>query len=98
MELRQYDLYEIIPGGHPRWIGAAANLDHARTRLKDLAAASAGIDYFVREFRSGIVVAVASRARTVARSQAPKPRGALMAREASSVAATKIVQAQASRF
>lgn len=45
MELRQYDLYEIIPGGCPRWIGAAANLEHARTRLKDLAAAAAGIDF-----------------------------------------------------
>jgi len=61
MELRQYDLFEIIPGGCPRWIGAAATLEHARLRLRELAAASAGIDYFVREFRSGVVVAVATR-------------------------------------
>jgi len=71
MELRQYDLFEIIPGGCPRWMGAAATLEHARMRLRELAAASAGIDYFVREFRSGIVVAVASRARTgLARAKA----------------------------
>jgi len=99
MELRQFDLYEIIPGGHPRWIGAAANLEHARTRLKDLVAASAGIDYFVREFRSGVVVAVASRARTGARSQVAKPRGTSIPREAGSVVTTKIVQAdQASQL
>jgi hypothetical protein len=64
MELRQYDLFEIIPGGSPRWIGAAATLEHARMRLRELATAAAGIDYFVREFRSGVVVAVASGART----------------------------------
>ena len=61
MEMRQYDLFEIIPGGCPRWIGAAATLEHARIRLRELVAAAAGIDYFVREFRSGVVVAVASR-------------------------------------
>lgn len=99
MELRQYDLYEIIPGGRPRWVGAAANLDHARTRLKDLAAASAGIDYFVREFRSGVVVAVASRPRTVARPQSVRHGAAAVPRAASPGGATRIVQtAQASRF
>lgn len=94
MELRQYDLYEIIPGGHPRWIGAAANLEHARTRLKDLAAASAGIDYFVREFRSGVVVAVASRPRTLAKPQIARPRAAAILREAGSGVAPKIVQVE----
>lgn len=87
MELRQYDVFEIIPGGCPRWIGAAATLEHARMRLRELAAASTGIDYFVREFRSGVVVAVALRnstgsaraktrtltARPVEASAAPKP-------------------------
>ncbi len=76
MELRQYDLYEIVPGGRPRWIGAAANLEHARARLRDLAAASTGIDYFVREFRSGVVVAVASRPIASARSPVVRPKSA----------------------
>lgn len=99
MELRQYDLYEIIPGGHPRWIGAAANLEHARTRLKDLVAASAGIDYFVREFRSGVVVAVGSRPRTIARPQPARLRATAIPREADSGATTKVAQVeQASRF
>jgi hypothetical protein len=96
MELRQYDLYEIIPGGRPRWIGAAASLEHARTRLKDLAAASAGIDYFVREFRSGVVVAVASRPRTAPRSLTAKHRPTSVLREVKPGAETKVVQAVAS--
>ena len=86
MELRQYDLLEIIPGGSPRWIGAAATLEHARVRLRELAAASAGIDYFVREFRSGVVVAVASRARTG--SARAKARTAPRPMEASGTAKT----------
>lgn len=99
MELRQYDLYEIIPGGHPRWIGAAANLEHARRRLKDLSAASAGIDFFVREFRTGVVMAVASRPRGSAGRRAAGHRATAMPREPGAGAATRIVPSeQASRF
>jgi hypothetical protein len=75
---RQYDLFEIIPGGRPRWIGAAAGLEHARRRVKDLAYAAPGIDYFVVEFRSRTVVAVASRSRISGRP-ATEPRRALQA-------------------
>lgn len=94
MELRQYDLYEIIPGGRPRWVGAAANLEHARTRLKDLAAACTGLDYFVREFRSGVVVAVASRPRTVAKPQVASPWAPLIPQAASSAVVSKVARVE----
>jgi hypothetical protein len=54
----QYDLFEIMPDGDARWIGAAVNLEHARKRLQELAQDAAGAKYFVREFCSGTVVAV----------------------------------------
>jgi hypothetical protein len=58
----QYDLFEMKPDGYPKWVGAAASLEHARTRLQDLAQSSMGSDYFVRDFCSGSVVAVSGRA------------------------------------
>jgi hypothetical protein len=57
----QYDLFEMTPDGYPRWVGAAASLEHARARLRDLAQSSKGTEYFVRDFYSGSVVAVAPR-------------------------------------
>ena len=54
----QYDVFEILPGDISRWIGAAANLQHARKRLLELAQDASGMKYFVREFWSGCVVAV----------------------------------------
>jgi hypothetical protein len=54
----QYDLFEMKPDGFPQWVGAAASLEHARIRLRDLAQSSIGSDYFVRDFYSGSVVAV----------------------------------------
>lgn len=53
----QYDLYEVKPGSHPQWVGAAVNLEHARRRLRELAQSRTWGKYFVREFRSGAVVA-----------------------------------------
>jgi hypothetical protein len=53
----QYDLFEVVPDQFPRWIGAAANLAHAKERLKDLAQSSSEREYFVRDFCSGSVVA-----------------------------------------
>ena len=58
----QYDLFEMTRDGYPKWVGAAASLEHARLRLRDLAQSSIGIDYFVRDFYSGSVVAVAGPA------------------------------------
>jgi hypothetical protein len=83
MELRQYDLYENISGGNPRWIGAAATLEHARIRLRELAAASPAVDYFAREFRSGVVVAVARGPRAVARRPLANPRALTARRDVS---------------
>jgi hypothetical protein len=57
----QYDLFELTRDGYPRWVGAAASLEHARIRLRDLAQSSKGAEYFVRDFYSGSVVAVAPR-------------------------------------
>jgi hypothetical protein len=57
----QYDLFEVVPNQFPRWIGAAANLAHAKERLKDLAQSSSGGEYFVRDFCSGSVVAHAQK-------------------------------------
>jgi hypothetical protein len=54
----QYDLFEILPGSMPRWIGAAANRQHARKRLLELAPGASGVKYFVREFWSDRVVGV----------------------------------------
>jgi hypothetical protein len=56
----QYDLFEMIPGTFPRWVGAAATLEHARIRLRDLSQARTGGEYFVRDFYSGSVVAFAA--------------------------------------
>lgn len=58
----QYDLFEMKADGYPQWVGAAASLEHARTRLQDLAQSSMGADYFVRDFCSGSVVAVSGSA------------------------------------
>lgn len=60
----QYDLFEMIPGTFPRWVGAAATLEHARIRLRDLAQARTGREYFVRDFYSGSVVAFACSSAT----------------------------------
>jgi len=57
----QYDLFEMMPGAFPRWIGAAATLEHARIRLRDLSQDQTGSEYFVRDFYSGSVVAYAGR-------------------------------------
>jgi hypothetical protein len=69
----QYDLFEMKPDGYPRWVGAAASLEHARIRLRDLAQSSLGSDYFVRDFYSGSVVAVANK-RSRPRPAAAAPR------------------------
>jgi hypothetical protein len=55
----QYDLFEIVPDSSipPRWIGAAANLQHVRRRLQELAQVTSAVKYFVREFCSCSVVA-----------------------------------------
>lgn len=53
----QYDLFEVVPNHFPRWIGAAADLAHAKERLNDLAQSSSERQYFVRDFCSGSVVA-----------------------------------------
>ena len=57
MEQVQYDLFEIRPGCNSRWVGAAANPEHARKRLQELARASSGVKYLVREFSSGSIIA-----------------------------------------
>jgi len=54
----QYDVFEILPGSMPLWIGAAANLQHARKRLLELAQGASGVKYLVPEFWSGCVIAV----------------------------------------
>jgi len=60
----QYDLFEMRPDTFPRWVGAAATLEHARIRLRDLSLAETTAEYFVRDFYSGSVVAFAGRAGT----------------------------------
>jgi hypothetical protein len=57
----QYDLFEMKPDGYPQWVGAAASLEHARIRLRDLAKSGRNSNYFVRDFYSGSVVAFANR-------------------------------------
>ena len=59
----QYDLFEVVPNQFPRWIGAAANLAHAKERLNDLAQSSSEGEYFVRDFCSGSVVAHSQKRR-----------------------------------
>ncbi len=59
----QYDLFEVVPNQFPRWIGAAANLAHAKERLNDLAESSSEREYFVRDFCSGSVVAHSQKRR-----------------------------------
>ena len=58
----QFDLFEMRAGACPRWISRAADLQSARKRLEDLAQAKMGVEYFVRDFCSGSVVAFAVRA------------------------------------
>ena len=57
----QYDVFEMTRDGYPQWVGAAASLEHARIRLRDLALSSGESEYFVRDFYSGSVVAVSNR-------------------------------------
>jgi hypothetical protein len=56
---RQYDLFERQPHGPSRWIDAADDLRQARKKLEHLVRTSTGAEYFVRDFCSGTVVAVA---------------------------------------
>ena len=55
----QFDLFEMKGGAFPRWVGAAADLQQAIRRLENLARAKTGVEYFVRDFCSGSVVAFA---------------------------------------
>jgi len=55
----QFDLFEMKGGAFPQWVGAAPNLQQAIRRLETLARAKAGVEYFVRDFCSGSVVAFA---------------------------------------
>jgi hypothetical protein len=72
----QYDLFEILPGCNSRWVGAAANPEHARKRLRELAESSSGVKYFVREFLSGSVIAVSPGLRTREVRISPKQQSA----------------------
>jgi len=56
---RQYDLFERQTDGPSRWIDAADDLRQARKKLEHLVRTSTGVEYFVRDFCSGTVVAVA---------------------------------------
>lgn len=56
---RQYDLFERGTEGLPRWVDAADDLKQARKKLERLAAASPSVEYFVHDFCSGAVVAIA---------------------------------------
>ena len=56
----QFDLFEMKGGAFPRWVGAAASLQQAISTLENLAQAKKGVEYFVRDFCSGSVVAFAS--------------------------------------
>lgn len=57
----QFDLFEMKGGALPQWVGAAADLEQAIRRLENLAQARVGVEYFVRDFCSGSVVAFAGR-------------------------------------
>jgi len=68
----QYDLFEIRQGCDSRWVGAAANPEHARKRLHELAQSSSGVKYFVREFSSGSIIAASLGLRTRKARISPK--------------------------
>lgn len=57
----QFDLFEMRTGAFPRWVDAVADLEQAMNRLENLAQARLGVEYFVRDFCSGSVVAFARR-------------------------------------
>ena len=55
----QFDLFEVKTGTFPQWVGAAASLQQAIRRLESLARNARGVEFFVRDFCSGSVVAFA---------------------------------------
>lgn len=55
----QFDLFEMKDSAFPQWVGAAADFEQAIRRLENLAQARMGVEYFVRDFCSGSVVAFA---------------------------------------
>ena len=57
----RFDLFELKRGAFPQWVGAAASLQQARCQVESLARAKTGVEYFVRDFCSGSVVAFAGR-------------------------------------
>ena len=65
----QFDLFEMKGGAFPKWVGAAANLEQAIRRLENLTRVQAGAEYFVRDFCSGSVVAIAGRSDSQQRVQ-----------------------------
>ncbi len=55
----QFDLFEVRWGAFPQWVGAAASLQQAKRRLENLVRDEVGVEFFVRDFCSGSVVAFA---------------------------------------
>ena len=57
----RYDLFELPPGGFPRWLDSASDLPEARKKMTNLPAPEPGGEYLVRDFHSGMVVAYTFR-------------------------------------
>ena len=55
----QFDLFEMRADAFPQWVGAAADVEQAINRLENLAKSKMGVEYFIRDFCSGSVVAFA---------------------------------------
>ena len=54
---KRYDLFELPPGGFPRWIDSATDLLEAKKKMDHLPEPAPGGEYLVRDFYSGMVVA-----------------------------------------
>lgn len=54
---KEYDLFELLPGAFPQWIGSANDLPEVRKKIESLPAPPSGGQYLARQFRSGTVVA-----------------------------------------
>ena len=56
---KRYDLFQLAPGGFPRWVASAYSLPEAKQKMRQLARLPDGERYLVRDFLSGVIVAYA---------------------------------------
>lgn len=72
---KRYDLFELPPGGFPRWLDSAADLSEAKEKMERLPKPAEGGEYLVRDFYSGMVVAYTWSSRPAAMVRPPSVHG-----------------------